>query len=193
MHIVGLLGVPRRIYTYADGLGWGTLNLVITVGAYLFAIGVLLFLINVWRSYRHGVKAGPNPWDAHSLEWATPSPPPPYNFAVIPTVASRYPLWEDRLETHAGKSSIDEGFLLDRGRETIGTSALDATPDVILRMPADSQAPFWLALALTAVAVCMLLQSWTWCGIAVVASVIVAIVWLWPEDRLGQTMEITHG
>jgi cytochrome c oxidase subunit 1/cytochrome c oxidase subunit I+III len=193
MHIVGLLGMPRRVYTYADGLGWGALNLVITLGAYLFALGVLLFVVNAWRSYRHGAKAGPNPWDAPSLEWATSSPPPPYNFAVIPTVASRYPLWEDRLEGHAGKTTFDEGYLLDRGRETLGTSALDATPDVILRMPGDSQAPFWLAVALTALTIGMLLHSWACFGVALAATVVVAIVWLWPEDRLGQTMEITHG
>ncbi len=193
MHIVGILGMPRRVYTYADGLGWGTLNLVITIGAYVFAVGVLLFLINVWRSYRHGAKAGPNPWDAHSLEWATSSPPPPYNFAVIPIVASRYPLWEDRLEGHSGRSSIDEGYLLDHGRETLGTSALDATPDVILRMPGDSQSPFWLAVALTVLTVGMLLQSWWVVGCAVAVAFIVTVVWLWPEDRLGQTMEITHG
>jgi cytochrome c oxidase subunit 1/cytochrome c oxidase subunit I+III len=193
MHIVGLLGMPRRIYTYADGLGWATLNLVITLGAYLFALGVLLFLVNVWRSRRHGLRSGPNPWDAPSLEWSTSSPPPPYNFAVIPTVASRYPLWEDRLEGHAGRTSVDEGFLLDHGRETLGTDPLDATPDVILRMPDDSQAPFWLAVALTVLATGMLLQSWTVIGVAVVASIVASIAWLWPEGRLGQTVEITRG
>ena len=122
--------------------------MVITLGAYLFAFGVLLFAINVWRSLRHGERAGPNPWDAPSLEWATSSPPPAYNFAVIPTVASRYPLWEDRLTGHEGRSSTGEGMLLDDGRETIGTSALDAVPDVILRMPGDSFAPLLLSLAL---------------------------------------------
>jgi cytochrome c oxidase subunit 1/cytochrome c oxidase subunit I+III len=193
MHIVGLLGMPRRIYTYADGLGWGTLNLIITLGAYLFALGVVLFVINVLRSYRSGAKAGANPWDAPSLEWATPSPPPPYNFPVIPVVASRYPLWEDRLRGHVGQSSIGEGFLLDHGRETIGTSALDALPDVILRMPGDSQSPFWAALALAIMFLGMLLHSWPVFAIALAVAVIVTIVWLWPEERLGQTMEITHG
>jgi cytochrome c oxidase subunit 1/cytochrome c oxidase subunit I+III len=193
MHIAGLLGMPRRIYTYPDGLGWGPVNLVITLGAYLFALGVLLFLINVWRSLKHGERAGANPWDAPSLEWATSSPPPPYNFAVIPTVASRYPLWEDRLTGHDGQSATDEGFLLDDGRETIGTSALDATPDVILRMPGDSQAPFWLAVALALVFLGMLLHSWWLFGVTLFATLVAAIIWLWPEDRLGQTMDIVHG
>ncbi|MBV9758225.1 MAG: cbb3-type cytochrome c oxidase subunit I, partial [Alphaproteobacteria bacterium] len=101
MHIVGLLGMPRRIYTYPAGFGWHALNLIITVGAFLLALGILLFLVNVVVSLRRGGIAGPNPWDAPSLEWATPSPPPPYNFAVIPSVASRHPLWEKRLQENA--------------------------------------------------------------------------------------------
>ncbi len=192
MHILGLLGMPRRIYTYADGLGWGMLNLVITVGAYLFAFGVLLFLINVWRSLRSGRPAGPNPWNAPSLEWATSSPPPPYNFAVIPTVGSRYPLWEDRMTGQAGESTTAEGFLLDDGRETIGTTPLDAVPEVILRMPGDSLAPLLLSLSLVGVFAGMLMHSWWIFGVAMVASLVATSVWLWPEARLGQTMGIGH-
>jgi cytochrome c oxidase subunit 1/cytochrome c oxidase subunit I+III len=193
MHIAGLLGMPRRVYTYPEGLGWGPVNMVITLGAFLFALGVLLFLVDVWHSWRHGRRAGPNPWDAPSLEWATASPPPAYNFAVIPTVASRYPLWEDRLRGHVGNSSTAEGFLLDDGRETIGTSALDATPDVILRMPGDSPAPLVLALAMVAVAIGMLIMSWWLFGVAVAATLVATITWLWPEAVLGQTMDIAHG
>jgi cytochrome c oxidase subunit I len=193
MHIAGLLGMPRRIYTYPDGLGWGTVNMVITIGAYLFALGVLLFVINVWRSARHGRQASPNPWDAASLEWATPSPPPAYNFAVIPTIASRYPLWEDRLVGHEGSSSTERGFLLDHGRETIGTSALDATPDVILRMPGDSPSPLLLSIALAVLFAAMLVHSWWLFGVAVFASVVATVAWLWPEAVLGQTMEIVDG
>jgi hypothetical protein len=193
MHIAGLLGMPRRIYTYPSGLGWDTVNMVITVGAYLFAFGVLLFAINVWRSLRQGDRAGPNPWDAPSLEWATASPPPAYNFAVIPTVASRYPLWEDRLTGHEGRSSTGEGMLLDNGRETIGTSALDAVPDVILRMPGDSFAPLLLSLALAISFAGMLIHSWWVFGLAIACSAVAATAWLWPEARLGQTMDIARG
>ncbi|MEP7245344.1 MAG: cytochrome c oxidase subunit I [Gammaproteobacteria bacterium] len=192
MHIAGLLGMPRRIYTYPDGLGWGPVNLVITCGAYVFALGVLLFLINVWRSLRNGERAGPNPWNGPSLEWATASPPPPYNFAVIPSVASRYPLWESRMEGLSGASSTEEGFLLDDGRETIGTSPLDAEPDVILRMPGDSLAPLLLALSLSIVFVGMLMHSWWIFSGALGVSLVATIVWLWPEARLGQTMDIVR-
>ena len=86
-----------------SGFRWGRVlttmkGRALTIGSFVFAVGTLLFLINCWKSYRTGAQAGNNPWDAPTLEWATPSPPPPYNFAVVPTVASRHPLWEDRLQ-----------------------------------------------------------------------------------------------
>ena len=193
MHILGLLGMPRRIYTYQAGLGWSTLNLIVTLGAYVFALGVLLFMVNVWRSWRGGERASANPWDAPSLEWATASPPPVYNFAVIPIVATRYPLWERRMEGHAGSSSIDTGFLLDDGRETIGTTPMDAVPDVILRMPGDSLAPLVSSLAIALVFVGLLFQSWWLFGVALAATLLTTIVWLWPQADLGQTMDIVHG
>ena len=96
MHIVGLMGMPRRIYTYPEAMGVGPYNLVISIGAFVFAFGVLVFIANLWRSSASGRAAGSNPWDSPTLEWAVSSPPPEYNFRVIPQVDSRYPLWEDR-------------------------------------------------------------------------------------------------
>jgi len=94
MHIPGLLGMPRRIYTYEAGRGWDTLNFIIGVGAIFQSIGILCFVINLIRSYYRGDLAGHDPWDAWTLEWAVPSPPPAYNFAIEPTVNSRRPLWD---------------------------------------------------------------------------------------------------
>jgi len=94
MHIPGILGMPRRIYTYAADRGWGTLNMICTVGAVFQAAGLLVFVLNIVRSLRKGQPAGNDPWDAWTLEWATPSPPPEYNFAEIPMVRSRRPLWD---------------------------------------------------------------------------------------------------
>jgi len=186
MHIAGLLGMPRRIYTYPGGLGWGTINMVISLGAYLFALGILLFLINVVMSLKRGVHAGRNPWDAPSLEWSTSSPPPPYNFAVIPDVASRYPLWEGRLNEGGDRTSIDDGLLLDKGRETIGTTMLDAEPDVILKMPGDSLAPFWLAVAMTVLFVGLLVHLWWLAGVSTAITLWATIAWLWPQRSLSQ-------
>jgi cytochrome c oxidase subunit 1 len=94
MHIPGLLGMPRHIYTYEADRGWGTLNMIVTIGAFIQAIGILIFVYNLLWSYFNGEEAGPDPWDAWTLEWATSSPPPNYNFAVTPVVHSRRPLWD---------------------------------------------------------------------------------------------------
>lgn len=94
MHIPGLLGMPRWIYTYEANRGWGTLNLLVSIGGFIQGIAILIFVINMVRSYFHGALAGPDPWDAWTLEWSTASPPPAYNFATDPVVHSRRPLWD---------------------------------------------------------------------------------------------------
>ena len=94
MHIPGLLGMPRRIYTYEPGRGWETLNLLVTIGAFVQGLAILVFVANLIFSYFKGAVAGNDPWDAWTLEWSVSSPPPAYNFASIPTVSSRRPLWD---------------------------------------------------------------------------------------------------
>ena len=94
MHIPGMLGMPRRIYTYPADRGWEIWNLVVSVGVPLQIAGILIFVVNIVRSLRQGPLAEDNPWDAWTLEWATTSPPPPYNFEVVPVVSSRRPLWD---------------------------------------------------------------------------------------------------
>ena len=94
MHVPGLLGMPRRIYTYEAGRGWGIWNFIVTVGVLFQGVAVLIFVYNIVWSYLRGKPAGNDPWDAWTLEWSTSSPPPVYNFSVIPTVKSRRPLWD---------------------------------------------------------------------------------------------------
>ena len=94
MHIPGILGMPRRIYTYEPGRGWDTLNFLVTIGAFIQGIATLVFVANLVISYFKGTKAGNDPWDAWTLEWSVSSPPPDYNFASVPVVSSRRPLWD---------------------------------------------------------------------------------------------------
>ncbi|MDE3173414.1 MAG: cytochrome c oxidase subunit I [Gemmatimonadota bacterium] len=106
MHFSGLAGMPRRIYRYDAGQGFTTYNEISSWGAYILAVATLFFVWNFVRSRKRGAVAGHNPWNAPSLEWSIPSPPPDYNYAVIPTVSSRYPLWDHKgavVEFHEGE------------------------------------------------------------------------------------------
>ncbi|MEX0682986.1 MAG: cytochrome c oxidase subunit I [Dehalococcoidia bacterium] len=96
MHISGLLGMPRRIYTYSGDMGWDMWNLISTIGAFTIAASVALFIVNFMISVRRGKEAGADPWDGRTLEWTIPSPPPEYNFAEIPTVHSLDDFWHQK-------------------------------------------------------------------------------------------------
>jgi heme/copper-type cytochrome/quinol oxidase subunit 1 len=96
MHILGLLGMPRRVYTYPGNVGWNELNLMATVGAFIIGVGVMIFLFNVIVTLKSGEKAGTDPWDAFTLEWDTASPPKQYNFLTIPVVRSRRPFYDKK-------------------------------------------------------------------------------------------------
>jgi cytochrome c oxidase subunit 1 len=123
MHHLGFLGMPRRVYTYLPENQWGEWNLVATIGAWVLGVGALIFLANVFWSRRHGKLAGDDPWGGGTLEWATTSPPPPYNFLYIPTVRGTYPVWENPPDTPVvtGLSTVK--------REVLVTTLHDARPD----------------------------------------------------------------
>jgi len=106
MHLSGLLGMPRRIYTYSGQLGVTQFNQISTVGAFLIGVATLIFLFNLLRSLRRPADAPNNPWGGATLEWAIPSPPPVYNFTVIPTVTNRLPLWQT--ERHGPMAPLPE-------------------------------------------------------------------------------------
>jgi cytochrome c oxidase subunit 1 len=144
MHILGAEGMPRRIYRYAPGMGWDTWNLVATLSAFVLGVSVLVLVINVVRSLRHGAVAGSDPWDGRTLEWWTPSPPPAYNFARLPVVGARDPFWISKY----GRQRPAHRAAADTRRP-----ALEAAPPDPVHMPAPSVFPLLLAAGLLLVAV----------------------------------------
>jgi cytochrome c oxidase subunit I len=181
MHISGLLGMPRRIWTYHDGLGWGIYNLLSTVGAFTLAVGVLLVVVNLLVSRSTGPPAGPDPWGANTLEWATTSPPPEYNFAAIPLVRSSDPNWDlaDRVDDWR---RLEEGhYVLEAGHETPATTVLDADVDRILEMPSESSSPFFLAGALALFFVLFLTEHYV--AAAISSVLIVGALAAWHETE----------
>jgi cytochrome c oxidase subunit 1 len=174
MHQLGLSGMPRRIYTYPPDMGWGTLNGVASAGAVLMTLGVLVFLVNVVRSLRSGAVAGDNPWGAPTLEWATSSPPPLYNFLRIPTVGSRSPLWES-----APDQPVVVGVRTDI-REVLITHFLDAEPDHRLKFPDPSIWPFLTAIAVTVMFIGSIFTPWA-LVYGAVPVFIAMTAWFWPK------------
>jgi cytochrome c oxidase subunit I+III len=165
MHIVGLLGMPRRVYTYQRGLGWDAYNLSETIGAFILTAGLLLIFGNLLWSRFRGPLAGPDPFFGGTLEWATSSPPPHYNFAVIPTVTSPYPNW-DRADRDEDARKLEAGELvLEEGHETPASTVRDGYLDEVLEMPSESWWPITLGLLVTLVFVMLLLAHFVIAGI----------------------------
>jgi cytochrome c oxidase subunit I+III len=171
-----LEGMPRRVYTYSPELGWDSLNLLATAGAFALAASILLLFINVFRSLRSGDLAGSNPWGASSLEWATQSPPPEYNFSHIPVVDSSEPLWD-----HPHDLPVAHGLRLDR-RELLLTTPAEARPD--LREPSADPSlwPFLAALAATFLFILSIFTPWG-LYIGAVPVAVTLIGWFWPDPR----------
>jgi cytochrome c oxidase subunit I+III len=178
MHQLGLEGMPRRVYTYVDGLGWQSLNLLATAGALLIFVSVLLFLINVFVALRYGSPAPDDPWEADSLEWSTSSPPPNYNFQPLPTVAGLYPRWEERADA---PTPIVLGLRNDR-REVLITDMLDATPDYVSVLPSQSVAPLLLAIGASTAFIGVIYDEWM-VPIGALLSFFAITYWNWPDTE----------
>ena len=179
MHYLGLLGMPRRVYTYPHGLGWDAYNLMASVGAYVIALSFVLMLVNIVRTLRRGEVAPDDPWQAPDLSWATASPPPAYNFAAVPVVSSRHPLWADADATPCADLPVLAGVRSDR-REVLLTTPVDAAPANRWAMPDPSPWPLWSALALTLVFVWSIFDQWgvVWGAIPVAVAM---TAWFWPK------------
>ena len=184
MHILGLRGMPRRVYTYLPGSGWEGMNEIAGIGAVFMTFGALVWLYNIFTSYRGGERAGDNPWGASSLEWATASPPPIYNFDELPTVNSRTPLWTATAET-----PIVRGVRVDE-REVLITRVLDAEPDHLAIFPKPSIWPFAAAMATTGLFIASIFTPWgvVWGAIPLA---ITLTAWFWPKKKEAAHEEAT--
>jgi cytochrome c oxidase subunit 1 len=179
MHVLGLHGMPRRVWTYPHGMGWDGMNLAATIGAITIGVSVLLFIVNAVHSYRHGEVAGADPWGAGTLEWSTTSPPPPHNFDALPVVHGRDPLWEP-----SAQPAYVSGLAAE-SREVLSTTALDALPDLRLLFPSPSIWPFISAVATTVLFIGSIFSPWAvvWGSVPVT---IALIGWFWPNRGQNQ-------
>jgi cytochrome c oxidase subunit I+III len=180
MHLSGLLGMPRRVFTYAEGLGFELPNLISTLGAFVFAAGVLVFVADVVRPKRREPYAERNPWRAGTLEWLIEMPGKPWGARSIPHVTSRYPLWDQPDivdDVDAGRGYLpdaEEGL-----RETLITTAIDAHPVQILRVPGPTFMALWAAI-FTGGAFIFATYHWWWSTLASSALAFATITgWLW--------------
>ncbi|MDB4908532.1 MAG: Cytochrome-c oxidase [Gemmatimonadetes bacterium] len=154
MHLLGYMGMPRRVYTYLPETGWGPLNSLASAGAGIIVVAMLIFAWNVFSSWRNGDVAGPNPWGADTLEWATESPPAPYNFAHIPVVQSPAPLWEA-----SGTMPVVTGMRTDV-REVLISSVMDAHPCGKHEHPGPSIWPFLTSVCVALYFVPVIFTPW---------------------------------
>lgn len=180
MHMTGLMGMPRRVYTYDTGLGWDWTNLVSSVGGFIMAIGIAVIILDVVLHFRFGSKAPQNPWHADTLEWATSTPPGAYNFISIPTIKTRHPLWEhpDLPETIAtGQHALVE---VDHGRRDIlGTDAASAKVREIIHLPTNSWIPLQVALAIGVVCISLLTKTYFLALLATAVTLLMILRWSW--------------
>ncbi len=185
MHLTGLLGMPRRIFTYPEELGLGTLNLISTIGAFVLASGILVFVVDVLRPRKKQPYSERNPWNAGTLEWLAEMPDKPWGVRSIPEIDGRYPLWDQPNFVR----DVDQGrfYLPDAEeglRETLVTSPVDAKPTQCLRVPG----PTFLALIaalFTGGVFIFATFHWWWLTLGSgVLAVAVILTWLWTGTAI---------
>jgi cytochrome c oxidase subunit I+III len=202
MHIVGLLGMPRRVYTYPADQGWGVYNLLSTIGAFVLFAGILVFIANLVYSRFRGQPAGRNPWDAGTLEWSVPSPPPNQGFTVPPVVTSRYPLWEQP-DLHSGDPKV-AAFLRAFGRwplqwrGALATSTTEARPEEVIRVAGPSIWPFVAACGTVLLFIGEMIHNLALLAGSAVLIGVAVVLWNRPEpDPAGEdeeeAFEAEHG
>jgi cytochrome c oxidase subunit I+III len=185
MHQVGLMGMPRRVYTYEAGQGWAIFNLISTIGVFVIAAGIAVFIWNVVRTLRRGEPAEDNPWGADTLEWALPSPPLQHSWTRPPIVRGRHPLWDQR-ELDRGEPELErfvrglgEWPLRWRAAVVVGTS--DARPVEIFRVSNPSIWPLITAGGVVMIFLAELVKLRWGAAVGAVIIIVAVIRWNWPQ------------
>jgi cytochrome c oxidase subunit I+III len=174
MHLTGLDGMTRRIYTYVASTGWGPLNLLSTIGALVIVAGMVVFVVNLWRSWRGGEPAGANPWEADTLEWATSSPPPAYNFVDTPVTQSRDGVWAYDREIPV-VTGLATGY-----PDVLLTTVMDAEPVARHTHPGPAIAPLAMAVTVSVMLIAGIFTPWAY-PIGTIALAIPFAIWTWPR------------
>ncbi len=180
MHLTGLVGMPRRVYTYPEGLGWEWLNLLSTIGGFIMTAGFAALLLDVLATVRTGARSKRNPWQGGTLEWSLDHPPAVYNFASLPEVTSREPLWEQQdlaIDIREGR-----GYLArtrNGWQETLGVQAISGRPDQIILLPGPTYIPLITASCLLVFFLSFLLGIYWLSAIGAAASLLAALRWAW--------------
>lgn len=188
MHLTGLLGMPRRVYTYETGMGWDWLNLLSSVGSFVMAAGIAMIIVDVAVHFRFGRRAGDNPWQAGTLEWAMPTPPATYNFVSLPDISSGYPLWGDKglpAAMQAGQhwlASVSHGR-----RETLYTAASTSK----VHLPSNSWLPLQAALAMSLLFISLLAGIYWLALVAVAVASAYLLRWSWVNGLHRDAAPIT--
>ncbi|MGI8710666.1 MAG: cytochrome c oxidase subunit I [Acidimicrobiales bacterium] len=188
MHVLGLLGMPRRIYTYHSGLGWDGLNALVSVGGAVFGLGTAMTLVNMAWSHFRGAQAPPNPWEADTLEWATTSPPPDQNFTVTPVVHSRHPLWDDDPPLDVETPGIAPGSHPAFGREGARdhqaaiSEGIESRPDHGTDVPQPTYVPFWVAAGMAVFFLGLLVKASVVLAAGLIVGVVVLLIWTWRTE-----------
>jgi cytochrome c oxidase subunit I+III len=177
--------MTRRVYTYLAEMGWGELNLLASVGAVTIVVSMVIMLVNVVRSMKAGEIAGADPWLGETLEWATVSPPLPHNFAHVPIVSSRSPMWGEGPELR-GVSGLRSDV-----REVLVTTVLDAEPDARHDDPEPTISPFLAALAVGVMFITAIFTPW---GIPIGTALLFVTLSLWflPPARRSDEVVVTR-
>lgn len=190
MHIMGMLGMPRRVYTYQRELELDGYNILATAGAFMLAAGVLVFLIDLAKSLWTGPPAGANPWDADSLEWSQPFPTPSYAFFEPPIVRGRHPLWEEQgiqateSEPELLKLQQQLAGVPATWRASLVTDAVEARPQAMQYLPGPTFVSFWAAVTTLIGFAGILGRSYLMAGAGLIVTSIAIVLWLRPKKRI---------